>query len=47
MNLLTLASLLFCLQDGTKLDWKKDYEAALQEGKKAGKYLIVHFSGPG
>ena len=29
-----------------KLNWKKDHAAALQEAKKDGKYVIVHFSGP-
>ena len=29
-----------------KIDWKKDYEAALKDAKKDGKYLVVHFSGP-
>jgi thioredoxin-related protein len=46
MALLTLASLLLCVQDGAKLDWKKDYAAALKEAQKGGRYLIVHFSGP-
>ena len=29
-----------------KLKWNKDHDAALQEAKKAGKYVVVHFSGP-
>jgi len=46
MILLTLAALLFSAQDGAKLDWKKDYEAALKEAQKSGRYVVVHFSGP-
>src|SRR6185295_3825356 len=46
MTLLTAAALLLACQAVAKLDWKKDYEAALKEGKTAGKYLVVHFGGP-
>lgn len=44
MNALILA-LLLAAQDA-KIDWKKDHAAALEEGKKSQKYVIVHFSGP-
>ena len=47
MNLLLAATLLLGAQDGGKFPWSKDYEAALKEGKKAGKFVVVHFSGPG
>ena len=30
-----------------KIQWTRDHDAALAEAKKAGKYVIVHFSGPG
>ena len=30
-----------------RLDWKKDHDGALQDARKEGKYVIVHFSGPG
>jgi hypothetical protein len=29
-----------------KLAWRADYNAGLAEAKRAGKYLVVHFSGP-
>ena len=39
-----LALLLALAQD--RIDWKKDHDAALKESKAAGRYLLVHFSGP-
>ena len=39
-----MALLALAAQD--KLDWKKDHDAALKEASKAGRYVIVHFSGP-
>lgn len=44
--MLFLAALLLCAQDAAKLDWKKDYDAALKDAKAAGKYVVVHFGGP-
>jgi len=29
-----------------KIKWTKDFDAAVQEAKKAGKYVLLHFSGP-
>lgn len=46
MTLLLAAALVLAAQDGAKLDWKKDYDAALKEGKTSGKYVVVHFGGP-
>src|SRR5438132_409476 len=46
MNLLALAPLVLLFQEGEKIDWKKDYEAALKEAQKSGRYVVVHFSGP-
>src|SRR5207237_1975669 len=34
------------LQDAAKLDWKQDYDAALQEAKKDGRFVVVVFGGP-
>ncbi|MBI3857180.1 MAG: hypothetical protein HY293_15955 [Planctomycetes bacterium] len=44
---LVLATLLLCAPQGGKLPWSKDYEASLKEAKKSGKFVVVHFSGPG
>ncbi|HLF92443.1 MAG TPA: hypothetical protein VJB14_03210 [Planctomycetota bacterium] len=41
----TLMALLALAAQG-KLDWKKDHDAALKEASKAGRYVVVHFSGP-
>ena len=41
-----IALLALLLAQDAKIDWKRDHDAALQEAKKAGKYLIVHFGGP-
>jgi hypothetical protein len=30
-----------------KMEWKKDYAAALREAKERNRYLVVHFTGPG
>lgn len=38
--------LLLCLQDAAKLDWKKDYDSALLEAKKDGRYVVLFFGGP-
>src|SRR5258706_10395552 len=43
---LALLSAAAFAQDATTIDWKKDYDAALQEAKKSGRYIVVHFSGP-
>ena len=29
-----------------KIRWTKDFDAAVQEAKKAQKYIVLHFSGP-
>lgn len=42
--ILALAALL--LAQDAKIDWKRDHDGALQEAKKAGKYVVVHFGGP-
>ena len=42
--MLTIA-LLLALQDPA-VDWKKDYETALQEAKKGDRYIVVVFGGP-
>ena len=33
-------------QDAAKVDWKKDYDAALQDAKKDGRFVVVVFGGP-
>lgn len=47
MILLVASTLVLWAQEGAKLDWKKDYAEALREAKKADRYVVVHFSGPG
>jgi len=42
--MMLLLALLALAQD--KIDWKSDHDAALKEAAKAGRYVIVHFSGP-
>ena len=42
-----LATLVLAAPQGTKVDWKKDFDAALRQAKTSEKYLVVHFSGPG
>ena len=42
--MLTCMLLLAFAQD--RIDWKKDHDAALKEAAQAGRYVIVHFSGP-
>ena len=42
----TLLALLPVLLAQEKIGWRTDHEAALQEAKKDGKYVVVHFSGP-
>jgi thioredoxin-related protein len=42
--MMTIA-LLLALQDPA-VDWKKDYETALQEAKKGDRYIVVVFGGP-
>jgi tetratricopeptide (TPR) repeat protein len=44
---LTLAlALLLPVAQEKKIEWRKDYDAALEDAKKAGKYVLVHFTGP-
>lgn len=28
-----------------KIDWKKNYDGALKEAQKDGKYVVLHFTG--
>jgi hypothetical protein len=34
------------LAQGKKIEWKKDFEAALKDAQKSGKYVVLHFTGP-
>jgi tetratricopeptide (TPR) repeat protein len=45
MSVPLLAALLL-VQD-PRMDWKKDYEAALKEAQKSSRFVVVHFGGPG
>jgi len=44
--MLFAVSALLLLQDAGKVDWKKDYDAALLEAKKDGRFVVVVFGGP-
>lgn len=37
-------ALILCQASG--VDWRKDYEAALRDAAKGGRYVVVYFSGP-
>jgi len=41
-----VVSALLFLQDAAKVDWKKDYDAALQDAKQDGRFVVVFFGGP-
>jgi thioredoxin-like negative regulator of GroEL len=43
--MLFAASALLLVQSSA-IDWKKDYDAALREAAKDGRYVVVYFSGP-
>ena len=47
MNALLLALPLLLPAQDKKMDWKHDYAAALKEAREKGKYVVVHFTGPG
>ena len=34
------------LSQAAGIDWKKDYDAALREAAKGGRYVVVYFAGP-
>ena len=42
--LFAVAALL--LAQDPAVDWKKDYETALQEAKKGDRYIVLVFGGP-
>jgi len=41
------AALLLLAAQDAKIAWRADHDAAVKDAKKEGKYVIVHFSGPG